>query len=65
VVSGTRDRLTPIRHSEKIAAVLPNATLVRYAGAGHMVMLERAEQMADRISELVATVQASRRSSAG
>jgi pimeloyl-ACP methyl ester carboxylesterase len=65
VVSGTRDRLTPIRHSEKIAAVLPDATLVRYAGAGHMVMLERAEQMADRISELVATVQASRRSSAG
>jgi pimeloyl-ACP methyl ester carboxylesterase len=64
VLGGTRDRLTPIRHTEKIAAVLPHATLVRYAGAGHMVMLERAEQIADRIGELVATVQASRRSSA-
>jgi pimeloyl-ACP methyl ester carboxylesterase len=62
VLAGTRDRLTPFRHTEKIAAALPNATLVRYAGAGHMVMLERVEQIADRIGELVATVRASRRS---
>jgi pimeloyl-ACP methyl ester carboxylesterase len=62
VLAGTRDRLTPFRHAEKIAAALPNATLVRYAGAGHMVMLERVEQIADRIGELVATVRASRRS---
>lgn len=64
VMGGTLDRLTPFRHSEVIAAVLPDATLVRYDGAGHMVMLERAEQIADRIGELVATVRARQRSSA-
>ncbi|MGH3751898.1 MAG: alpha/beta fold hydrolase [Pseudonocardiaceae bacterium] len=61
VLAGTRDRLTPIRHSERIAAALPDATFVRYAGAGHMVTLERAEQIAGRIGELVATVRARRR----
>lgn len=65
VLGGTRDRLIPIRHSEKIAAALPDATFVRYPGAGHMVHLERAEQLAGRIGELVASVQAGRRSPAG
>ncbi|HEU0127980.1 MAG TPA: alpha/beta hydrolase [Pseudonocardiaceae bacterium] len=58
VLAGTRDRLIPIRHAAAIAAQLPNATLVRYAGAGHMVLLERAEQVATRISELVAAASA-------
>ena len=61
MLGGTRDRLTPIRHAEKIAAVLPNATLVRYADAGHMVQLERAEQVAGRIGELIIAVEANRR----
>ena len=65
VLGATRDRLTPIRHTDKIAAELPQATLVRYAGAGHLVPLERAEQVADRIEELVSSVAASRRSPAG
>jgi pimeloyl-ACP methyl ester carboxylesterase len=61
VIGGTRDRLTPIRHTEKIAAELPDATMVRYEGAGHMVLLERAEQVASRIGELVTAVEAGRR----
>ncbi|HEU0086882.1 MAG TPA: alpha/beta hydrolase [Pseudonocardiaceae bacterium] len=56
VLAGTRDRLIPVRHAAAIAAALPDATLVRYAGAGHMVLLERAEQVATRISELVSRV---------
>ena len=61
VLAGTRDRLTLFRHAAKIAAALANAMLVRYDGAGHMVMLERVEQIADRIGQLVATIRASRR----
>lgn len=61
VVGGTRDRLTPIRHAERIAAALPHATLVRYPGAGHMVQLERAEQVSQQIRELLATVESGRR----
>jgi pimeloyl-ACP methyl ester carboxylesterase len=57
VLGATRDRLTPIRHTDKIAAELPHATLVRYAGAGHLVTLERAEQVAARIGELIAAVE--------
>lgn len=60
VLGGTRDRLTPIRHTEKIADELPDATLVRYDGAGHMVLLERAEQVASRIGALVAAVESGR-----
>jgi pimeloyl-ACP methyl ester carboxylesterase len=41
VLSGDEDRLTPFSHAERIATELPNATLVRAAGAGHMVMLEQ------------------------
>ncbi len=41
VLSGDEDRLTPFSHAQRIAAELPNATLVRAAGAGHMVMLEQ------------------------
>ena len=32
---GDRDELIPLRHSERIAAALPNAKLVTIAGAGH------------------------------
>jgi pimeloyl-ACP methyl ester carboxylesterase len=57
VVGAMSDRLTPIRHTDKIAAELPHATLVRYAGAGHLVTLERAEQVADRIDKLICSVE--------
>lgn len=61
VLGAMSDRLTPIRHTGKIAAELPQATLVRYAGAGHLVTLERAEQLADRIEELVCSVESGQR----
>ncbi|MCA1676722.1 MAG: alpha/beta hydrolase, partial [Actinobacteria bacterium] len=56
VLAGTRDRLIPVRHAEVIAAQLPDAELVRYAEAGHMVLLERAEQVTSRIDELITKV---------
>lgn len=42
---GDRDRLTPPPCAESIAAALPSTELTILPGAGHMPMLERAEQV--------------------
>ncbi|MER7080784.1 Pimeloyl-ACP methyl ester carboxylesterase [Saccharopolyspora kobensis] len=54
VLSGLADRLTPHTHSRRIAEALPDAKLLIYAGAGHMLPLERTAEVTDRIAELVA-----------
>jgi len=56
VLAGTLDRLIPVHHAEAIAAQLPDAELVRYADAGHMVQLERVDQIVIRITELLTKV---------
>ena len=43
VLVGEEDVLTPPAESEAIAAALPNAALVRIAGAGHLSNLERSQ----------------------
>lgn len=53
VVSGDEDRLTPFQHAERIATELPNATLVRAAGAGHMVMLEQPDLVTGELVALL------------
>jgi pimeloyl-ACP methyl ester carboxylesterase len=53
VVSGDQDRLTPFSHAERIATELPNATMVRAAGAGHMVMLEQPELVTGELVALL------------
>lgn len=53
VLSGLSDRLTPHSHSRRISDALPGAKLLIYAGAGHMLPLERADEVTDRIAELV------------
>lgn len=52
VLGGVLDRFTPLRHTQAIAMELPDARTVTYRSAGHMVPLERAEQVAGRIREL-------------
>jgi len=47
VVAGARDVLTPPRMAEAIAARIPGADLTVFPGCGHMVMLERAEELDD------------------
>lgn len=54
VLCGSEDVMTPMRHSETIASHLPLARLVRVEQAGHMVILERAREVADAVVELVA-----------
>ncbi|MGA9872168.1 MAG: alpha/beta hydrolase [Rhodococcus sp. (in: high G+C Gram-positive bacteria)] len=54
VLCGSDDLMTPMRHSRIIADALPAARLVTVANAGHMVILERAREVAEAITTLVA-----------
>ncbi len=53
VLSGDQDRLTPFAHAERITEELPDATLVRAGGAGHMVMLEQPELVTGELISLL------------
>jgi pimeloyl-ACP methyl ester carboxylesterase len=54
VACGDRDRLTPLSHSRTIAAALPHAEFVVYPGSGHMLMLERSDDLNRRLLALLA-----------
>jgi pimeloyl-ACP methyl ester carboxylesterase len=56
VVVGTRDVLTPPRHAMAIAEGIPHAELVVLPGTGHMVMLERPEELNSMLHELSVVV---------
>ncbi|MBY6413094.1 alpha/beta hydrolase [Rhodococcus sp. BP-252] len=53
VLCGSDDVMTPMRHSEAISRHLPAARLVTVEKAGHMVVLERAREVADAVATLV------------
>ena len=45
VIVGTADVLTPPRDSRQIASLIPEANLIEFPGAGHMLMYERAAEV--------------------
>jgi len=45
VIVGTKDYLTPVTHSEEILRRLPEAELVKIDNSGHVVMLEKADEV--------------------
>ncbi|MBB5075541.1 alpha/beta fold hydrolase [Nonomuraea endophytica] len=53
VMVGERDRLTTPAHARRIAAALPDATLVVAPGAGHMLGLERPELVNAALKALI------------
>ena len=53
IICGTKDKLTSIGHSRKMAERLPDATLVECEGAGHMVIFESRDQVNEALEELV------------
>lgn len=53
VVGGDSDRITPYAHTERIAAELPDAELVRVRGGGHMVQLEQPDVVNSHLIDLV------------
>jgi pimeloyl-ACP methyl ester carboxylesterase len=52
IMHGTRDRLLPPRHANRMAAELPSARLWMYPGAGHMLMQERPRDVTHRLASL-------------
>ncbi|WP_326598615.1 alpha/beta fold hydrolase [Streptomyces sp. NBC_01803] len=54
VLAGERDEITPVAHSERIAAALPAAELVLLPGAGHLVPLEAPREVNDHLAGLLA-----------
>lgn len=54
VAAGDADELIPFAHSEAIAAALPDATLLRLPGVGHLPMLEQPEVIDTALADLLA-----------
>ena len=50
VIGGTADIVTPPAEAERMAALIPNAQLVLLEGGGHMLMLEKAEEVSALIA---------------
>ena len=59
IICGTADRLTSIGHSRKLHAQIPGSTLLECEGAGHMVILERHDQVNAELDQLIAAAAAS------
>ncbi len=53
IVCGTKDLLTGVGHSRKMAKRLTGARLVEATGAGHMVIMERADKVNEVLGDLV------------
>lgn len=54
ILCGTRDRLTALGHSRKLRTCIPGARLVECLDAGHMIPLERHEQVNAELDQLIA-----------
>lgn len=53
VAAGDADRVIPISHADVIAGELPEATLVRFEGVGHLPMLEQPAKMDEALIDLI------------
>jgi pimeloyl-ACP methyl ester carboxylesterase len=65
IIVGTRDQLTPPRYSEDMNKRITDSRLVKIEGAGHMVMLERPDETAGAIRQLLDRLSTSRTSGLG
>lgn len=58
VLCGHQDRLAPVKYPEFLASKIPHARLVLIEGAGHLVMLEKPEEVNRALDEWVRTLPA-------
>ena len=54
IICGTGDKLTPISHSRKLHARIAGSWLLECEGAGHMVIMERHEDVDAELDRLLA-----------
>jgi pimeloyl-ACP methyl ester carboxylesterase len=54
IVCGTEDRLTSIEHSRRLHAQISGSTLLECEGAGHMVIMERHDDVNAELDRLLA-----------
>lgn len=54
IIGGTGDRMTSIGHSRKLHSRIAGSTLTEAEGAGHMVIMERHEQVNAALDQLLA-----------
>jgi pimeloyl-ACP methyl ester carboxylesterase len=52
IIVGTNDALTPPKYAEYLAATIPDNELHVIEGAGHMLVMERAAEVARRIESM-------------
>jgi pimeloyl-ACP methyl ester carboxylesterase len=57
VLTGSKDRLLPARASRSLAKLLPDSRLEVFPGAGHILALERADEVVASILRFAAEVQ--------
>lgn len=55
IIAGTKDALTPPKYAEYLAATIPENDLHVIEGAGHMLVMERAAEVAEAIENLIGT----------
>ncbi len=53
IICGTDDRLTSVGHSRKLHVRIPSSRLLECEGAGHMVTLERHDQVNAELDQLI------------
>jgi pimeloyl-ACP methyl ester carboxylesterase len=56
VLCGAEDQMTPVRYAQYLVSSLPDAQLSIIPGAGHMVMLEQPQAVAERLSSFLKDV---------
>ena len=57
VIGGTEDKITSIGHSRKLHSRIPGSSLLECQGAGHMVILERHEDVNRELDDLISLAQ--------
>ena len=58
IVIGSKDVMTSIGHSRRMAERMPNAVLVEVPGGGHMVILEKKDRVNTALDQLFAAADA-------
>ena len=56
ILCGEQDQLTPLKYARHLDDEIPESTLVLFEGTGHMVILERPQEVAEAVGNFLASV---------